>query len=111
MQDKPAVESCIPTWRGAGDALCYHLLPEEQVNCISWKNTDCSGLKRDLGFPGIAVVKNAPGTKETRVRFLGQYDPLEKGMATHSSTLAWRLLWTEEPGWPQSMGSHGVGHD
>ena len=44
------------------------------------------------------MVKNTPATQETRVRSLGQEDPLEKGMATHSSNLAWRILWTEEPG-------------
>ena len=43
--------------------------------------------------------------QETQVQFLGQEDPLEKDMATHSSTLAWRILWTEEPGGLQSMGS------
>ena len=43
--------------------------------------------------------------QETQVRFLGQEDPLEEEMATHSSILAWRILWTEEPGRLQSMGS------
>ena len=49
--------------------------------------------------------------QETRVQFLGQEGPLEKGMATQSSILAWRIPWTEEPGEPQSMGSQIVGHD
>ena len=48
---------------------------------------------------------------ETQVRFLGQEDPLEKGMATHSSILAWRIPWTEEPGGLQSTGLQRVGHD
>ena len=48
---------------------------------------------------------------EIRVRFLGQEDPLEKEMAIHSSTLAWKILWTEEPDRLQSMGSQRVGHD
>ena len=48
---------------------------------------------------------------KTRVRSLGWEDPLEKGMATHSSILAWRTPWTEEPGGLQSMGSQRVGHD
>ena len=48
--------------------------------------------------------------QETRVRSLGQEDPLEKGMATHSSILAWKIPWTEEPGGLQSMGSQIVGH-
>ena len=50
------------------------------------------------------MVKNLPAMQETRVRSLGQQDPLERGMATHSSILAWRIPRTEEPGGPQSMG-------
>ena len=50
------------------------------------------------GFPGGSVVKNLPAKQETWVRFLGREDPLEKGMATHSSILAWEISWTEEPG-------------
>ena len=51
------------------------------------------------------TVKNLPTMQETRVRSLGQEDPLDKGMATHSSILACRIPWTEEPGGLQSMGS------
>ena len=50
-------------------------------------------------------------TQETQVQSLGQQDPLEKRMATHSSILAWRIPWTEEPGGLQPMGSQRVGHD
>ena len=50
-------------------------------------------------------VKNLPAMQETQVQFLGQEDPLEKEMATHSGILAWRIPWTEEPGGLQSMGS------
>ena len=57
------------------------------------------------------LVKNLPAVQENWVRSLGQEDLLEKGMATHSSTLAWKILWTEEPGRPQSMGSLRVGYD
>ena len=56
------------------------------------------------------MVKNLPAMQETRVRSLGQEDPLEKGMSTHSSILAWRIPWTEEPGGLQSMGLQRVGH-
>ena len=56
------------------------------------------------------VVKNPPAMQETWVRFLSQEDPLEKGMATPSSVLAWRIPWTEEPGGLQSMGCR-VRHD
>ena len=57
------------------------------------------------------TVKNLSAMWETWVRSLGQEDPLEEGMATHSSVLAWRIPWTEEPGGLQSMGSQIVGHD
>ena len=50
------------------------------------------------------MVKNLPAMQETQVQSLGQENPLEKGMATHSSILAWRIPWTEEPGRLQSMG-------
>ena len=64
-----------------------------------------------LGFPGGAVVKNLLAMRETWVRSLGQEDPSEKEMATHSGILAWKIPWTEEPGGLQSMGSQRVGHD
>ena len=57
------------------------------------------------------MVKNPPAMWETGVRSLDWEDPLEKGMATHSGILAWRIPWTEEPGGLQSMGSQGVRHD
>ena len=50
------------------------------------------------------MVKNLPSMQETKVQFLGREDSLEKGMATHSSILAWEISWTEEPGGLQSMG-------
>ena len=56
-------------------------------------------------------VKNLPAVQETWVRSLGWEDPLEKEMATHSSILAWKISWTEEPGGLQSLGSQRVGHD
>ena len=56
-------------------------------------------------------LKRLPAMRETWVRSLGREDPLEKEMATHSSILAWRIPWTEEPGEPQSTGSQRVGHD
>ena len=63
------------------------------------------------GFPGGLAVKNLPAMRETWVQSLGQEDPLEKEMATHSSILAWEILWTEERGRLQSLGSQRVGHD
>ena len=56
-------------------------------------------------------IKNLPAMQETQVQSLGWEDPLEKGMATHSSILAWRIPWTEEPGELQSMGLQRLGRD
>ena len=69
-------------------------------------------LKKGFGGDYVAQsVKNLPAVQETWVRSLGWEDPLEKEMATHSSILAWKIPWTEEPGGLQSMGSQRVGHD
>ena len=76
----------------------------------------------DLPNPGIEprnnraslvaqTVKNLPAMQETWVQSLGWEDPLKKGMATHSSILAWRIPWTEKPGGLKSMGSQRVEHD
>ena len=64
-----------------------------------------------MGFLGGSAVKNLPAMQEKQVQSLGQEDPLEKEMATHSSILAWGILWTEEPGGLQSMESQRVRHD
>ena len=65
---------------------------------------DHFGLKEKCTRIG-SMAKNLPAVKETRVRSLGQEDPLKKGMATYSSILAWKIPWTEEPGGLQFMGS------
>ena len=57
------------------------------------------------------MVKCLSAMRKTQVQSLGREDPLEKEMATHSSTLAWKIPWMEEPGRVQSMGSQRVGHD
>ena len=57
------------------------------------------------------TVKNLPAMQETWIRSLGQKDPLEKGMTTHSTILAWKIPWTEEPGGLQSKESQRVGYD
>ena len=67
-----------------------------------------------MGFPGGSAVKNLPAMQElqeTQVLSMGQEDPLEKCMATHSSILAWRISWAEEPSRRQSIGSQRIGHD
>ena len=73
-----------------------------------------SGHQENLSLVSSLVaqkVKNSPTVQETRVRSMNWEDPVEKGMATHSSILAWRIPWTEEPGGLQSMGSQRVGHN
>ena len=71
--------------------------PASQLLLEGW---DCSYAS----FPGGSVVKNLPAKQETWFRFLGQEEPLEKEMATHSSILAWETSWIEKPGELQSMG-------
>ena len=76
-----------------------------QINILSF-------TINQIGFPGGSVVKNPPAKQETWVLLLlGWEDALEKEMATHSSILAWRIPWTEEPGGLCSIGLQRVGHD
>ena len=63
------------------------------------------------GFLGGSAVKNTPAMQETRIGSLNWEDPLEEEMSTHSSILAWKIPWTEEPGGLQSMGLQRVRHD
>ena len=82
------------------------MLLEWQVMRLEWQSPQ---LKNGVSLVA-QMVKSLPTGQETRVQSLGQEDPLEKGMATHSNILAWRIPWTEEPGWLQSMRSQRVGH-
>ena len=90
----------------------YHIYPKARAfnppysQILSFKFT-YSGK----GFPGGSAVKNLPAMQESWIQSLGREDPLEKRMATHSSILAWRIPWTEEPGGLQSTGSQRVRHD
>ena len=78
----------------------------------TWRaGDDCGGPMQHEGFPGGSEVKASACNTETRVQSLGWEDPLEKEMATHSSILAWRIPWMEEPGRLQSMGSQSMGHN
>ena len=70
--------------------LPYHYLVTELGRTPAWEG---------------AFLKNLPAMQETQVQSLGWEDPLEEGVAIHSSILAWRIPWTEDPGGPQSMGS------
>ena len=87
-----SIESVRPIISGRGETGIY-LFPEIGVSLVS------------------QLVKNLPAVQETWVQSLGWEDPLEKEMATHSSILAWKISWTEEPGELQSMGSQRVRHN
>ena len=86
-----------------------------ECHCLLWRDTDLHLNKHQFRPTWSSLVaqmvKCLPAVQETRVRSLDQEDPLEKEMATHSSTLAGKIPWTEEPGRLQSMGSQRVGHD
>ena len=71
---------------------------------------DSGALNKSFTYASLVAqsVKNLPAVQETRVQPLGWEDPLEKEVATHSSILAWKISWTEEPGGLQSMGSQRV---
>ena len=92
------------------------------VRSCRWRGSLATGVgrpgggldtsKRGRWAPlGVQSVKSLPSRQETGVRSLGREDPLEEGTATHSSTLAWRIPWTEEPGGLQSIGSQRIRHD
>ena len=88
----------LPTLRQGPGPLCP--VPGGQSSALpSWASL------------AAQMVKNLPVMQETQVRSLGREDPLEKGMATHSSILGWRISWTEEPVKLQSMESQRVQHD
>ena len=73
---------------------------------MDWAELSHMGTLNRLGFPGDSVVKNSPAMQEpqeAQVRSLSWEDPLEEGVATHSSILAWRISWTEEPDGLQSI--------
>ena len=88
-------------WGGAwGNYLSFEVFPFSNfANRYIWNSL------------GAQLVKNLPAMQKTWVWFLGQEDSLGKEMTTHSSILAWRIPWTEDPGRLQSMGSHRAGHD
>ena len=77
--------------------------PNHESSCVACKESELSLVAQ--------TVKKLPAMQDTHVRSLGQKDPLENGMATHSSILAWRILWTEQPSWLQSMGLQRFRHD
>ena len=85
-------------------ALCY-----SRLNGLGHHNS-IRGNSLCPGFPDGSGGKSSACNAGDPVQSLSWEDPLEKGMTTHSSILAWRIPWTEEPGWLQSVGSQRVGH-
>ena len=115
---------CVPQGRGVappGAWACIPRLPTGLMLSLAHLSTwflgsekEASGTGFDLGLYLFLVaqrVKSLPVVRETDFRSLGWEDPLEEGMATHSSILAWRISWTEEPGGLQSVGWQRVRHD
>ena len=116
-----------PTWKPPSDSLTLQTttVQNPMLSLISYPGTpleephldnrSASFLKlQGIGYKTSLVaqmVKHLPTMWETWVRFLGQEDPLEKEMAPHSSTLAWKIPWMEEPGRLQSVGSQRVRHN
>ena len=92
--------------------LLHFLVPQDGLN-ICWVNIRVVEPCVQGKWASLVAqsVKNLPAVQETQVQSLGWEDPLEKEMATHSGIPAWKILWIEEPGGLQSMGSQKVGHD
>ena len=90
---------CQQTWCLVKSSFLLHRQPS--FHCVLMKGASLVAQ----------IVKSPPAMRETRVQSLGWEDPLEKEMATHSSTLAWKIPWMEEPGRLQSMASLRVGHN
>ena len=97
------------TWAGTSGRSPDHPLPGACVEEGAFK--DSGSLPWGPSPLVDQIVKNPPAVRETRVRTLGWEDLLEKEVANHSSTLAWKIPWMEEPGRLQSLWSQRVGHD
>ena len=111
---------CVFTWREEKQAFWWVLQGRNAIALIIsqrlhslWPSSWGLVFQHEFGGTSLVAqrVQCLPAMQETRAWFLGQKDPLEKEMATHSSTLAWKIPWTEKPGRLQSMGSQRVGHD
>ena len=104
----PSSESFIYRLRDQDNSF---ILPVPYFPLVLSKNKIVTTLYEYSGLPWWLRGKESACNAETRVRSLSWEDPLEKEMATHSSTLAWKIPWTEEPGRLQSMGLQRVRHD
>ena len=105
---------CLSVFVNDGESMCGQINTARAAITHSYNSTFKPKLLTLRGFPGCSAVKNPPAMQEpqkTWVPSLGWENPLEVGVATHSSLLAWRIPWTEETGVLQSMGSQRVRHD
>ena len=87
------------------------IIPNPCNHMASFSSHEFAHPRGTSGFPVAQMVKNLPTKQEIGVRSLGLEEPPGKGMATHSNILAWKILWTEEPGRLRSRASQRVGHD
>ena len=85
----------------------HSLIPDRRNHSVvvALRGSQWTGMSRSFASILAQMVKNLPARQEAWVRSVGQEDPLEKGVATHTSILVWRISWTEEPGGLQSIGS------
>ena len=112
LEKELATHSSIIAWRIPGMGEPGGLL-SMGLHRVGHDRSDLATAAAELNRASLVaqMVKNLPARRETWIRSLTQEDPLEKEMATHSSILAWRIPWTEEPGGLQSMGSQRVGYE
>ena len=94
-----------------GFIIFHYWIFIQSVLCLQMNNQVLPNNQPPTGFPGGSAVKNLPAMQETQVQSLGWEDALEKEMATHSSILSWKILWTEEPGGYSSWAHKRVRHD
>ena len=104
----PRSKHLLISWLQSPSAV---ILEPKKIKSFTFSPSICQEVMHIWGFWGGSVVKNLPAVQEMQEWSLGQEDPLEEGMATHSSILAWRIPWTQEPGGLQSTGPQRVGHD
>ena len=105
-----SVTNSFISFGGSSRTLVFLRTPDGDVSSSVISSHSVRG-KASKGLPGGTVIKNLLAMQETPVQSLGGEYTLEKGMATHSSSLAWRIPGTEEPGGLQSVGSQRVGHN
>ena len=107
----PCGKRDFATWKRPSRGYGTDIAQFQKTSAVQQEYVAIAGSCGNRGFPSGSAVKHPPAMQETLVRSLGGEDPLEEGVATHSSSLAWRIPWTEEPGGQQSMGLQRIGHN